>query len=98
MIDIYEKTNKPILVLGRNNNDVFMVLGDKFKLKENGKIICLFNQDIEIYYLTVHKSKGLEEENVVIINLEDKLLGFPSQIKDDKILRFVSSDFEKFPY
>lgn len=98
VINIYEETHKPILVLGRNNNDVYMILSDKVKLKDNGKIICTLNENIEIYYLTVHKSKGLEEENVIIINLEDKLLGFPSKIKDDKMLRFVSSNYEKYPY
>ena len=48
--------------------------------------------------MTVHKSKGLEEENVIIINLENNFLGFPNQIKDDKILRLVSRQFEKYPY
>ena len=51
-----------------------------------------------MYYLTIHKSKGLEEENVIMINLEDKLLGFPSKIEDSKLLRFVSKNKEKYPY
>ena len=46
----------------------------------------------------MHKSKGLEEENVIIINLENHYLGFPNKIKDDKVLRFVSNNFEKYPY
>lgn len=98
VINIYKETNKPILILGRNNRDIFMVLGDNFKLKENGKVICLLDENIELYYLTIHKSKGLEEENVVIINLENKLLGFPSGLREDRILRFVSNNFESFPY
>lgn len=98
VIDIYNKSHKPILVLGRNNKDLLMLIGDRFKLKDNNKIVCLSNEDIEIYYLTVHKSKGLEEENVIIINLENKTLGFPSKIKNDKMLRFVSKNFERYPY
>ena len=49
-------------------------------------------------YYTVHKSKGLESDNVIIINMEDKLLGFPSQIEDDKILRFVLNKKDYYPY
>ncbi len=90
--------NKPIMILGRNNNDVNMILDKKFKLQEDGRIVFSENNNIKLYFLTTHKSKGLEEENVIIINLENKLLGFPSQIVDDKILRFVSCSFEKYPY
>lgn len=98
VMDIYRKTQKPILVLGRNNKDIEVVLGNNFKIKENGRLICKTNEKLEVYYLTAHKSKGLEEENVVVINLEDKLLGFPSQIKEDKMLRFVNRSFDKYPY
>lgn len=97
VLQIYKETLSPILVLGRNNKDVYMILDDKeFKL-ENDKIIYLKNKDIKIRYLTAHKSKGLEEENVIVINLENKLLGFPNKIKDEKILNLVSSK-EKYLY
>ena len=33
-----------------------------------------------------------------MINLENKINGFPNQIKDEKILRLVSPNFEKYPY
>jgi hypothetical protein len=71
VLEIYNNTNKSILVLGRNNKDVNLILGENFKLNNDGKIICLKNPNINIYFLTVHKSKGLEEENVIIINLEN---------------------------
>lgn len=98
ILKIYNETNKPILVLGRNNKDVYLILDDDFKLEESGNIIYKENPNIILYYLTVHKSKGLEEENVIIINLVDNLLGFPNKIKDDKVLRFVSINNEKYPY
>ena len=37
----------------------------------------------DIRYLTVHMSKGLECENVILINMSDEYLGFPSKIKDN---------------
>jgi len=98
ILKIYNDTNRSILLLGRNNNDVHMILSDELKLNEDGTIIYKLNPSIKMYYLTMHKSKGLEEENVVIINLENKLLGIPNKIKDDKILNLVNRSYDKFPY
>lgn len=97
IIQIHNETNKPILILGRNNKDINLILDSDFKL-ENNIIIYKDNHNIKLYYLTAHKSKGLEEENVIIINLENSLLGFPNKINDDKILRLVSNNLDKYPY
>lgn len=96
--NLIETISTPILVLGRNNNDINSLIDNRIKLLEDGTLKILDNPNKNIKYLTVHKSKGLEEENVIIINLEDKLLGFPSQIKDDKVLRFVNKNKEKYAY
>lgn len=95
---VYEETKKPILILGRNNIDIFFVIDKKYFKVEDNKITYLKNKQISLYYMTVHKSKGLEEENVIIINLKDEMLGFPTKIKDEKILRFVSPQLSKYPY
>lgn len=95
---IYENTKKPIMVLGRNNKDIELVLGRKFVQKEDSQIVYQENPNIFLYYLTAHKSKGLEEENVILINLTNQTLGFPSQIKEERVLRFVSRIAEQYPY
>lgn len=48
--------------------------------------------------LTVHSSKGLEFENVAIIDLEDKTNGFPNKIVSDDIFKYVLNDNDIFPY
>lgn len=48
--------------------------------------------------LTAHKSKGLEADNVIIVNLEDKVLGFPNKIVSDDLLKFVINLEDDFPY
>jgi len=98
VLELYKNLNTPILVLGRNNNDVNLILDKRYFKLVDDNIIYLNNSSIRIKYLTMHKSKGLEEENVIIINLENKLLGFPNKIVDSKILRFVSPYYDKFPY
>ena len=76
-----------IMILGRNNKDIDMVLDDDLKI-----------DGININYLTIHKSKGLESDNVIIINLIDDYMGFPSKIKNERILRLVSNNSNKYPY
>ena len=55
-------------------------------------------KDRKVKYLTVHKSKGLEEDCVILINLADDLVGFPSKIKNNKILNNVIRFKENYPY
>lgn len=94
--EIYQK-NKEILILGRNNADIEKYLDSDFTYK-NSIITYKKNKNIKIKYLTIHKSKGLESDNVIIINLYNKTLGFPNKMKDDKILRFVTKTKIKYPY
>ena len=97
ILDIYDKNKNEIMILGRNNKDIISVIDSDFILN-NDNLIYLKNKDIKMKYYTVHKSKGLESDNVIIINMENKLLGFPSQIEDDKILRFVLNKTDYYPY
>ena len=74
---------KNILILGRNNFDIYKY---NYKKEEN------------IKYMTIHKSKGLEEEAVIIINLKDDVLGIPNKIKNSKILECISKIKSVYPY
>ena len=64
---------------------------DEFLIHEEFK-------DKVITYLTVHKAKGLEEENVIVINMIDEALGFPNKMKDNMELSFVLSKKESYLY
>lgn len=88
--------NKPIKILYTNNriNCLNYLLE---KLGKNTMIIGRNNKDIEYYvekkeninnlnYYTAHKSKGLEYDNVILINLTNNILGFPNRLKNTKIV------------
>ncbi len=94
---IYDKTKESILVLGRNNFDINLVTNNSKFTIEGNKIIYKKNSNINIKYLTVHRSKGLEESNVIIINLTNKKTGFPNKITDDKILKYVTCKEDDYP-
>ena len=78
-----------ILILGRNNQDIHKYLSKNLHLN-NDLITYEHNKNINIRYLTVHKSKGLESECVIIINLIDSTLGFPNKIKNNEIIDLLN--------
>ena len=91
LLDKVLMVHKQILILGRNNFDI----NKYFKLNTDSSI---HYNGVDIKYLTMHSSKGLEEEAVVIINLKDDELGIPSKMKDDKILKNVNSNVDIYPF
>ena len=81
-----------IMVLGRNNFDIY-----KYIKELDGKG-CFCYKGIKIKYLTVHCSKGLEEDNVILINADDWLLGFPNKIEENKVMNLISKNKENYKY
>lgn len=53
---------------------------------------------IEIGYMTVHKSKGLQADNVIVIGLINDRYGFPNMIADDPILELLLADSDRYTY
>ncbi|WP_288605278.1 topoisomerase DNA-binding C4 zinc finger domain-containing protein [uncultured Treponema sp.] len=49
-------------------------------------------------FMSVHKSKGLEADNVILLNFKNDKLGFPNQIADDKVLNLVLANAEDFKF
>ena len=90
LLDIVLKYHKEVLILGRNNFDI----NKYFKIDNN----TFMYKDNNIKYLTIHSSKGLESECVIIINLKDDILGIPNKIKDNKILKYVNNNVDLYPY
>lgn len=65
-------------------------------LGRNNKDKDLFNiQDKP--FLTIHKSKGLEEDNIILINLTNNNNSLPSKIKNHKLInKIIKTDY--YPY
>lgn len=92
ILKLIESNN--IMVLGRNNKDILKYIDNTYK---QDKDIYTY-QNKSFRYLTIHKSKGLESEYVILINVEDNLLGLPTKIKDEKILKYVNNTKDYYPY
>ena len=94
--------DKSILLLGRTNYDRKLLEGSGlflFRREQRAeKIVYRESPQTPISFLSVHKSKGLEADNVVLLNFTNDRLGFPNQIADDKVLDFVLTDGCTFPF
>jgi DNA helicase-4 len=54
--------------------------------------------NLEVEFLTVHRSKGTEADYVIILDLKSGSYGFPSEIADDPVLQLVLPEPEDFPH
>jgi len=95
--------NTEILILGRNNFDINVFGGNsnRYKVKKDEKQVVIQDKKypkLKMFYLTAHRSKGLEAENVIVINLENRLVGFPNKISDDPVLSLVLTDLDTFSF
>ena len=71
-----------ILLLGRFQIDRLRLLHcTQFKLTKD-VIEFQTRPDLKIRFLTIHQSKGLEADYVIILNNREAKLGFPAHVKD----------------
>ena len=53
--------------------------------------------DLRLAYMTAHRSKGLEADYVVVLELCSGKYGFPAEIADDPLLDLVLAASERYP-
>ena len=93
-----------IMLLGRNNFDVSIFDKSPFYSKKEDRqaerLMITYQPlpRLTMYFLTVHRSKGLEADNVIVINAADSLTGFPNKITDDPVLSWVLTGFDDYPF
>lgn len=90
--------DKDVILLGRYSFDVKVLEGSEMTvhaIKDRSYVTyCGRRMD----FMTVHQSKGLEADYVILLNCNGGTLGFPSNIADSPILKFVLSEPDKFEY
>ena len=91
--------SKSILLLGRTAFD-FEIIKNSGLFYGNSidNLHYKNNPDVHISFMTVHKSKGLEADNVILLNFENSMLGFPNKIADDPILEVVLNEPDHYLY
>ena len=91
--------DKDVLLIGRygfdgknlaNLEDFFSFEGKRLQYKKY--------PELKIEFMTAHSSKGLGRDNVIIINGKDDILGFPSKIEDDPVMKLVIKEDESIDF
>ena len=81
--------NHQILLLGRYEKDKEDLLMTNYFIEYRGKIKSTIVENAKLTFLTIHKSKGLSADSVILINAIDDLMGFPSKIEDVPIIKML---------
>lgn len=92
--------NSSILLLGRYafDGDMLEKSGLFEYVRHGNKIKSVKYPFLNISFMTVHSSKGLGYDNVIIVNGRNEIYGFPSKIEDDPVLSYVIKEDRSIDY
>lgn len=91
-------SNASILILGRNRHDIDPFICKDIQVYDYKTIKHKDYPNLNMTYSTVHGSKGLESDFVVLISGEDAQNGFPNKTEDDTILTLLLGKKNNFEY
>ncbi len=87
-----------VYLLGRYGSDVNSLDGDfAVNYGKDGKVTVSYGGR-KMAFMTVHQSKGLESDYVILLNCNGGTKGFPSEIADSPVLNYVLSEPDSFEF
>lgn len=94
--DVLDSILEEIVTESRGERSSVLILGRYNSLRDNAKHREFENLDIT--FRTIHSSKGLEADFVIVLGLTNGQFGFPSEIADDPVLALAMPAAESFPF
>ena len=91
-------TDKEILLLGRYGFDVNVFKNSDLTIHETKDRIYVSYGQRKMDFMTVHQSKGLECDFIILLNCNGGMVGFPSQISDSPVLKYVLSEPDAYAF
>ena len=89
--------DKSVFLLGRYSFDDYYLSFMYKSVKEGNRFYYIIGGR-KIEFLTVHKSKGLEADYVILLQRNKDTYGFPSRVSDDPSLQYVLTASDRFPF
>ena len=79
VLDLIPKSeeSKGVFILGRKNREIEIL---------NPKILMDYRDDLKISRGTIHKSKGLEDDIVIVVGMDSGMRGFPNHGGEDPLI------------
>ena len=97
--------NSSVFMIGRYTNDksILNYENSPYSVRydnasEKYKVVFSERPDLNIEFLTAHKSKGLQADYVFVLNNKRRGMGFPSRIHNDPVINFLLRKADKYPY
>ena len=93
-----------VLFLGRYRFDIKILdWDDQLSYQRNAtlgrtKVTFARRPDLQISFMTIHSSKGLQADYVFLLNNKAHGMGFPSQIADAPILQLLLDNYDNYPF
>ena len=85
--DIYNSYSfAKVAILGRYQFEKSILLQDHDFSEDHGILTYKVHPTLEVTFFTVHASKGLGFDEVILFNGKEDIFGFPSKIKDDILM------------
>ena len=90
--------DKDILLLGRYGFDVNIFNNTELTVHsgKDGVYICYGQRKMK--FMTVHQSKGLECDYILLLNCNGGTMGFPANIADSPVLKYVLSEPDAYAF
>lgn len=83
-IDCKEKESSRIMLLGRYKNDEIILKNSRLITYDSCQNVYRYKR-LLLSFFTIHSSKGLGYDEVILLNMKKGKYGFPSEVTDDKI-------------
>ena len=96
--------NATVYFLGRYSFDVDLLkenanLSVRYDNATTDTIVMYYKRrDLNMKFMTAHKSKGLQADYIFIINNKESKMGFPSKIQDASIMDLLLEKAEVYPF
>ena len=90
--------DKEILLLGRYGFDVNIFKNTELLVHEGKDSVYVTYGQRRMNFMTVHQSKGLECDFIILLNCNGGTIGFPSQISDSPVLKYVLSEPDAYAF
>lgn len=90
--------DKDILLLGRYGFDVNVFKNTDLSVHNGKDGVFVTCGSRKMNFMTVHQSKGLECDYIILLNCNGGTTGFPSQISDSPVLKYVLSEPDAYAF
>lgn len=90
--------DKEIMLLGRYTFDLGIFNKTDLSIHQGNDKVYVIYGERKMPFMTVHQSKGLESDYIILLNCNGGSMGFPSDIADSPILKYVLSEPDEYAF